>query len=45
MGLQWSKNVTKGLRDVKEGGISARKGGLIIVRTEHEEINTEGQTK
>ena len=31
--LEWGcnglKNVTKGLRDVKEGGISARKAGLL----------------
>ena len=29
MGLPRSENVTKGLRDVKEGGISARKAGLL----------------
>ena len=29
MGLQRSENVTKGLRDVKEGGISATKAGLL----------------
>ena len=49
MGLQRSENVTKGLRDVKEGGISAKKAGFgpIVgsVGTEHEEINTAGQTK
>ena len=31
--LEWGhglKNVTKGLRDVKEGGISARKAGLLL---------------
>ena len=41
------KNVTKGLRDVKEGGIRAKKAGLYVgfVGTEHEEINTAGQTK
>ena len=29
MGLQRSENATKELRDVKEGGISARKTGLL----------------
>ena len=29
MGLQRSENATKGLRDVNEGGISARKAGLL----------------
>ena len=29
MGCNGLKNVTKGLRDVKEGGISARKAGLL----------------
>ena len=31
MGLQRSKKFTKGLRDVKEGGTSARKTGLLWV--------------
>ena len=41
MGLQRSEKFLKrekGLRDVKEGGISARKAGQMRPGTEHEEI-------
>ena len=45
-GLQWSEKFLKGLTDVKEGGISARKSQpMPNVGTDHDEINTGGQTK
>ena len=47
--LEWGcnglKNVSKGFKDVKEKGISARKVGEMWELSEHEEINTAGQTK